>query len=77
MLNPVDIDQVIDEQIKEISSSSLKSWFVSHRKEPEKITLHHHTTNKPNVYWLISDHVGHNDSNYRIVHCQKKKGLFA
>jgi hypothetical protein len=46
----------------------LKCWVQSHLIEPRQITLATDPEGKAHSqFWLITDHAGTNDSNYRVI----------
>jgi hypothetical protein len=57
-------------------ASHLKDWVQAHLTMPRRITLAtDHDGLECAEFWLVTDHIGVNDSSYRIV-CDDSMGMF-
>lgn len=67
------INNIIKHSTSTLENNLLKQWFLTHLIEPTKISLDNSIlTLHQNIFWLITDHIGINDSSYRIIHSLDK-----
>lgn len=60
------------DSLKELPDE-VQAWFESHRIAPKAVSLAHDSDGKSTeMYWLITDHNGNNDSSFRIYYDESK-----
>lgn len=72
---PIDLEKEIEKGLEKLNSP-LKEWVIAHLIQPRTIKLYTgFSSDEQQDFWLITDHIGNNDSSYRVVYSKERNSF--